>query len=411
MRPAVDRCPGVLRPHAALDGGLARVRLPGGRASAQQLAALAEAGRLGSGIVEVTSRANVQVRGLASGGELRLADLLFGADMLPSLDHDRARNIAASPVAGRHPDAVGAIDEVVGDLDSGLCQDPGLAVLSGRFSFAVDDGSGLVDAHGHDVGLVLESGSSRSEPRVVLVLGGRTTSLQASRSRAAQLALDAAHAFLAEAQAGEWRIRNLRHGPERVAARLGAALDDARPEAARRAAPLQPGRLTQGDGAMALTGLPPLGRLDPDQLDELAALVRRHETSARLSRWRTVTVVDVPGGEVAAVERGLERIGLVLDPGSGWRGLSACAGLGACPRATADVRTATARRAAVRAHDAPAEHWTACERRCGERSDVPVAVSAGEAELHVRTPEGEAAVENIAAALGLLAAATSGGSA
>ena len=67
---------------------------------------------------------------------------------------------------------------------------------------------------------------------------------------------------------------------------------------------------------------------------------------------------------------------MIVEPGSGWAGLSACAGLGACAKARVDVRAAAARRAAVRGADAPAEHWAACERRCGERPGVDVAVFA-----------------------------------
>jgi len=402
-----DRCPGVLRLHDALDGALARVRLPGGRARSDQLAVLATGARLGSGVVEITSRANVQLRGLPHGARQSLAALLGDAGLLPSLAHERARNVAASPVAGRHPAAVAAVDDVVAALDRGLCADPALAALSGRFSFLVDDGSGLLPHHEHDVALI--ASKRAATPVAALALDGEDTGLRTPLGSAAELALAAARAFLAErAEGSAWRIREMPGGARRVAARMGTTLAPdvagGRRTSGPPALPVPP-RLRQRDGRVAVTALAPLGRLDPAQLERLAELARAHGTDARFSPWRTLTLVDVPSTAVDEVERELGGLGLVLDLDSGWHGLSACAGLGACARARADVRAAAAARAASRTADAPPEHWTACERRCGERGDVPVAVSSGPDGVEVRVGGEVGRVASTRAALRLLARA------
>ncbi len=100
-RSGPDLCPGVRSVWSAADGGLARVRIPGGRLSADQLRLLADAADdLGNGLLELTVRANVQVRGLSAGREQDLAARLRVGGLLPSDTHDRVRNILGSPLAG-----------------------------------------------------------------------------------------------------------------------------------------------------------------------------------------------------------------------------------------------------------------------------------------------------------------------
>jgi precorrin-3B synthase len=284
-----DRCPGVLRLHEAADGLLARVRLPGGRITAEQLRAVAAGAALGNGIVELTSRASLQIRGLRDGA---VASVLEQAGLLPSRTHERVRNILASPLA----DAV--TTATVAELDRALCAAPDLAALSGRFLFAVEDGSGL---HGRTADVTLTLGGPIDIPA----------------------ALDAARRGVCIP--GEVPLDHPRVG--------ALALDD---------------------GRQAVTALPPLARVTAAQLEALAELV----PEARVGVARTITVFEV---EPAA----LAEIGFVVEPDSGWVGLTACAGLGACNRAQRDVRALAAARAQTRRAGDPPEHWAACERNCG----------------------------------------------
>ena len=459
-RAGEDRCPGVLRLHAAEDGGLARVRVPGGRLPLAGLEAVAAGAALGSGLVELTGRGNLQLRGLPLDAGERVARLLADGGLLPSPEHDRVRNVIASPLAGRDAGSLLSTDAIVEALDAGLCADPALAALPGRFLFAVDDGSGLALGHGADVTLAAAGAARDEDPaptagdsgRFALLLGGAATSLSAAPTDAAALALDAARAFLSERAAGGedgWRVAELRDGPERVARRLGGELRAAtatdgservadEPAGPRRAdglgagaggrPALAPDARPQGDGRVAVTALAPLGRLEAGVAGRLAALLRAHDCAGvRLSPRRTVTVLDVEPERADALARGLADCGLVLEPGSGWAGLSACAGLGACAKARLDVRAAAAQRATARGADAPAEHWSACGRRCGETRRIEVAVAptggtrargatadggaggrtvavaeSGRLPLHVRRGDDERVAADVGAALALL---------
>jgi sulfite reductase beta subunit-like hemoprotein len=432
---ASDGCPGVLRLHEAADGYLARVRLPGGRLDARALDALARAAALGSDIVELTSRAGLQVRGLAEDAGGELARVLSDGGLLPSFTHERVRNIAAAPLAGRDPASIASIDAVVEALDRELCADAELARLPGRFLFAVDDGTGAADSLRADVQLTAEHDGERRVDRGRRADGGRrvdgehrvdgqrrvfrlwldgfATSLAVAAGQAPAAALRAAHGFLELCEDGAevaWRVRELDGGAERLARCLGLQRMEQRPAAAARGRGL--GLRMQRDGLFAVAVLPALARLDGAQLTRLAELARGLGSGAgsdacvRVSPWRTLTFVDVPASAAFQLLAELQGIGLIAADASGWSGLSACAGMGACAKARADVRAAAAARALVRKPSEPSEHWSGCERRCGEPADAGVRVVAGEHGLTVsrddRVVGCEHDVRSTAAALELL---------
>jgi len=245
----------------AADGHLARVRVPGGLITAGQLRALARlAVELGDGRAELTSRGNIQLRALPADAAGRLTAELAAAGMLPSLDHDRVRNILASPLAGlddgpalqarpglhrqglhreqglhgdpglgRDPRRRGPADltPVVAALDSGLCARPRLARLSGRFLFAIDDGRGDVAGLGADVVAVVRpdvasvNGLAVCRPpiRGVTPADGPFPGAADWPDAIAAVMLEFAEAFLDERAAKDsqaWRIADLPDGAERI---------------------------------------------------------------------------------------------------------------------------------------------------------------------------------------------------
>jgi precorrin-3B synthase len=198
-RADADACPGALRLHPAADGPLARVRLPGGLLSGVQLRVLRElAEAFGDGHLELTSRANLQVRALTAAPAEVLAARLGAAGLLPSPTHELVRNIAASPLHGGV-----ATRRLVEALDRALCADARLAGLPGRFLFALDSGR-LDVAPGADVaalpaGSLAGGGAGRDRSGDVAILfAGVDAGLRVPAADVVTALLAAAHAFLDE---------------------------------------------------------------------------------------------------------------------------------------------------------------------------------------------------------------------
>ncbi|TDU82207.1 precorrin-3B synthase [Kribbella voronezhensis] len=387
-----DRCPGVLAVHQAADGGLARVRLPGGLLSAEQLRLLAAASiELGDGNLELTSRGNIQIRALRPGAPQQLSDRLYAAGLLPSISHERVRNILASPLSGIDHHSQYDVLPLAAEFDRLLCRRPELAGLPGRFLFALDDGRGDLGAVGADVAVrVLPTQTA------VLLLGGESRGAEITLDEVPAVMVAAAEAFLAEraAQGSEaWRIAELPDGAVQIYKRLGllqaTAVEHASTE-------LLAGPYEQTDGRTALVVTVPLGSLSPAQAAALADVADRGDGQLRVTPWRSVVL----GGQASV--RDLEPAGLVVEPGSSWNGVTACAGKPGCAKALADVR-ADAREVTPRipAGRRPV-HWSGCERRCGRPAGGFVdLVAAGNGYALDGVPVAAGLAEAVAAARGV----------
>jgi len=393
---AADACPGILDLHQARDGLVARIRLPGGYASAARLRALAAlAERFGDGSADLTARGNVQLRGIRAQNADGLAERACAARLMPSPAHDRARNITASPLAGLagHHDLRGQVRA----LDRAIMADAGLAALPGRFLFALDDGTGRAGLERSDVGLRLEPDGAE------LIVAGRRTGRRGPAGQMIVLAVIAARAFLNQRQSaeGSTRVRRLPDGGAAVAAAAGGVLGQPVRDAQTRlalggliagpagAVPV-PGPGPEPEPEPAIVVAAPLGRLTARQLRLLAKLARPGDVARLTTAGRIVlplpedatgTSGDATGTSGDALEK-LAAAGLLTRDEQPLAAVTACAGM-TCARSLADVRALAAPVPA-----AGPVHWAGCGRRCGLPADATAVVA---------TPAGQFAIGDGAA--------------
>ncbi|WP_040790954.1 precorrin-3B synthase [Nocardia paucivorans] len=393
MRPKPDSCPGVLRLHDAADGPLARIRLPGGRLTPEQVQALAEAAHeLGDGNIELTSRGNVQLRQVRDAGAL--TDLLAGAGLLPSRTHERVRNIVASPLSGRIGGGAD-VQALVPALDTALLAAPRLADLPGRVLFGLDDGRGDISGLRPDIGA-----HAVGDDEFALLLAGRDSGVRVSPAETVEVLLAAAHGFL-ELSNGQWRLHEIDNGIERLVELLGLSPGPDRIDPPTRTEP-PIGWLPQDDGLVALGAGVRFGSL-PARTAEFVAAIER---PVLITPWRGLVITDLEEWPAEQVVRVLAPMGLIFDAASPWLDITACAGLPGCAKSHTDVRAdaaeavesgRTASDIGVAPTDTviPAElvttsgrqHWSGCDRRCGRPPGPVTEVTAGPAGYRVTTAD------------------------
>jgi precorrin-3B synthase len=330
----------------------------------------------GDGDVQLTSRANLQLRAVATdpSGAVApaLVDKVAVAGLLPHPSHERVRNIVCSPLSGLS----GGLADLRGltrELDDKLCAAADLAELPGPFLFALDDGRGDLDALSADLRVRAVGPQS-----VQILVGDATIGPVVPLDRAAGLIIELGRAFL-RAKPGEpvWHVRELpQHGLELLS---DVAAGPATMVGRRKATVGQPlGRLTQDDGRAVLSALVPLGLLNRQQVTALTRASSLGSGRLVITPWRGVLMPDLPFSEAGIAAHWLAVTGLELTDGSPWQGVTACTGAPRCAHGQGETRSLAGRiareRLPVTTNDPLPVHVVGCSRRCGSPSGPHVEV-------------------------------------
>ena len=410
----VGWCPGALRPMPSGDGLVVRVKPRGGTLAPEIAAGIAEAAaRHGNGAIDLTGRANLQIRGVEDGS---LAGLTRSLAALGLLDTDAGaearRNVVASSLAGIDPSAVFDIRPAVAALEDRLVADRGLANLPGKFGFALSDGGTLpLDGVPADVRFEAMRRGDAMDGFSVRLDGDLGCASRCDVDATVDAAVRLASVFIAarERDPALRRMRDLVAQVGAVAVMTEAGLTaEATPAVARgrmaaivglrvlaaglpRAEPAtaQPCRGTKADGEFVsepshvLGVAAAFGRLDAAGLDALArGALRIGAREIRLTPWRAVLVPGLAISEAQRLASDCAAAGLIVDPGDPRLRVAACVGAPGCRRGTTAVLDHAGRWAALLgpgdAADGIALHVSGCAKGCAHPGPAPLTLVAEE---------------------------------
>ncbi|KWH45700.1 precorrin-3B synthase [Burkholderia cepacia] len=396
VRPSA--CPGLVRVVAAADGGLCRIKLPGGRLDARQARAIAAAARAcGSGAIDATNRANLQLRGIRDDAADALIRALLDAGLGPSVDatadavtdtaalaaSDDVRNVMLSPLAGDDPAALVDSRALAAPLLDMLAREPRRGELSPKFSIQLDGGESVAALdHPHDIWLAAWRRGDGAV-RIAAGLAGcppvahddRPASVDVAPDQGVALVRALLLAFLDLAPADVTRMRALlatcgeRALLERAQHYVPFALAADPALAGWRRARTDPalrfGVHPSRDAARCHVGAQfLLGRLDATQLERLATLAETDgDGTLSMTPWQGVFMHRVPRERAPATLDALASLGLVCASSDPLASLVACTGSAGCAKARADTKH-DALALAARIGHAVDVHLTGCERHC-----------------------------------------------
>lgn len=345
-------CPSLYEPMESGDGWLVRVKPSSATLSAKAALILADAAAShGSGMIELTNRANLQFRGLSVASARAFAEVV-AAEGLATADPaaERRRNVLVSPLAGADPSVAEGTLALARAMEAMLVADTMLEVLPGKFGIVVD-GGGLLPVH--------------DAPGDILVqLRGHQARISLDGSNIAALcpAEDAVAATrkLIQVFIDNHAARRMRElVPE--AAFAAAGLDPRVPRlVGRRAHPVGHHGYGETDVGAFGFGLA-FGQFDAASLRGLAEMARDHgDGSLRVTPWRTLMLAGVaPATALLPFSPAV-----ITDPFAPALAIHACAGMPACPRASVPTRQDADRLARAGVTVGHVLHVSGCPKGC-----------------------------------------------
>ena len=381
-----------------------RVRIPGGKTGSYQLRALAAiAGTYGNGLLDLTTRQQLQLR------QIRIEDVpAVFAKMeevgLTSLQTgmDNVRGVMTCPVAGLSPDEVSDATPIVRAITEEILGNPAYTNLPRKFNVAVtgcpdncvhmetqdlalvpashDDGHGKRLGYNVLAGGKLGSGGYRvATPLDIFVTEGEALDVSraiiqifrehGSRENRTQARL----AFLLD-EWGESRFR------EEVETRVGKTLSPAGVDARKPIEKSHVGIYRQVQPGMNYVGLKVLvGRVKHDDLAKISALAEKYGTGEiRISPAQALIIPNVSDRKIGDLDQEPLVKQFAYNPSPLYKGLVSCVGNDYCNLAVIEtksraVETAKALEARLGGSLKPITmHWSGCPAACGNHQAADI---------------------------------------
>jgi ferredoxin-nitrite reductase len=380
-----------------------RVRMPNGFVRSEQLRTIAELSRrLGNGVLDITTRQQIELRGFTLDTVPEIFEKLRGVDLRTlQTGIDNVRNINSCALAGLTPHEAFDASPVVHELDRiivGSDGNPEFTNLPRKFNITV---TGCTDNCTHsesqDIALVPAKKAGRLGFNVLvggkMGSGGFTVAsplnvfveiFQASAVVIELIKIYRDHgprearskcrfAFLIE----EWGVRSLR---AELVARLGHELAFQGRDLRGSAHSDHLGVSSQKQEGFSAVGLCiPTGRVNPEQLEELARLAEVYGNGEiRLTIGQNATIPNVPAERVAELLEEPLLKQLSPRPSPFMRGLVACVGTDYCNLALIETKSraialSESLQKKIGAGSNPLSiHWSGCPAGCGNHQAADI---------------------------------------
>jgi len=367
-------CPGLSQPMATGDGLLVRLAPTGATMSCEAFAALCTAARnCGNGVIEITSRGSVQIRGLTEASVKSFAAAVAGIDLAFS----EGPPVLSDPLAGLDPEEAVDASAIAADLRRAIAVASFAVDIGPKVSVAIDGGGTLhLDAVAADVRMRAQA----RDACLHVAVGGHAETATPIGAVAAEHAVEAAMRMLRVIAAGgpAARARDIvaTNGAAAFRRVIADILVDL-PGPLRRPAADPLGTHTLRDGRLAIGLGLAFGHAHCTALEELArAAAESGATGCRTAPGRALLVVGVTENGAGPLANIAQRLGFIVRADDPRRQVVTCAGAPICASAEIPTRALapSLARVVIAGADAPMMHLSGCTKGCACPRSAPLTV-------------------------------------
>jgi ferredoxin-nitrite reductase len=346
------------------DGYMSRLRIPGGQLNSYQLRELADiAEKLTSGYVQITTRANFQMRLIQPADTIQFLHRIQAIGLhTRGAGADNIRNLTGNPTAGVDPVELIDCTLYLKALGDEILNHRDFYNLPRKFNIAFD-GGGLIGSvqDTNDIGIK----AVRSGDKVVfrVALGGATghkafaqdCGIEVEPERIVDVTLAMVRVFIANGDRSNRKKSRLKHLLETwtldqyvsetekllasplhrvpLAADTLAYAEETIPHSHIGAYP------QKQDGLFYLGIALPAGQITPKQMKRLAELAQNYATGdIRLTVWQNIVIPTIPAAYLETFKQAVVKMGLHWKQSNVASGVIACTGSRYCKYAATDTK-------------------------------------------------------------------------